>query len=91
MPDKGRERRVEEGCAKLDGLIRRYDERDALEGRPGKKFTTLAEARAWLVEKVGEPNHTPAEIDRRLGKFLKTYGRGDAKDSQDEAGEASHG
>lgn len=91
MSDAEREHRVQEACTRLAELLRRYHERDALEGEQRKKLTTFDEARAWLVEKVGERNYTQEETDRRLDEFIETDGHRDAEDSEDEAGKASHG
>jgi hypothetical protein len=74
--------RLEEAAAKLAGLARRYDERDAQAGSR-RKITTPDEARAWLSEKVGERTYTRADIDRRLDEFIRSARRRDAGESQD--------
>jgi hypothetical protein len=46
-----------------------------------RKIASMADARAWLVEKVGERTYTQAEIDRRLDEFIEFARRRDAGQS----------
>jgi hypothetical protein len=69
-----RNRRLEEACATLAEMSRR------LQGS-GRKFASMDDVNAWLVEIVGKRTYTQAEIDKRLDDFIKFGLGGDAGQS----------
>jgi hypothetical protein len=74
-PDE-RSRRVEEAYARLAEMYRQIPASE-------RKFASMEEANAWLVEVVGKRTYTQAEIQKRLDDFIKFGLGGDAEQSQD--------
>jgi hypothetical protein len=76
MSDEERSRRVEEAYARLAEMYRQIPESE-------RKFASMEEANAWLVEVVGKRTYTQAEIQKRLDELLKSGLGGDAGQSQE--------
>jgi hypothetical protein len=76
MSDDERSRRREQAYATLAEMYRQLPD-------SRRKFASMEEANAWLVEVVGKRTYTQAEIQKRLDDFIKFGLGGDAAQSQD--------
>ncbi len=75
MSDDERSRRLEKAYATLAEMYRQIPVSE-------RKFASMDDANAWLVEVVGKRTYTQAEIEKRLNDFIKFGLGGDTEQSQ---------